>query len=90
MANPLFNSLSQMNQANQQPMQNQNGMGNPFDLFGGPQKFQQTLNNYAQNFMAHMSCTPEQKVQELLASGQMTQAQFNQLSAFANRLTGRN
>lgn len=82
MANPLFKAFG-----NSQPIQN---AGSPFDMFGGPQQFQQTLNNYAQNFMSNMACTPEQKVRELLDSGRMTQEQFNQLSSLANRLTGRN
>lgn len=37
-------------------------------------------------FKANFKGDPKQKVQELLNSGQMSQAQFNQLSQEANRI----
>lgn len=36
-------------------------------------------------FKQSMNCDPRQKVQELLNSGQMSQAQFNQLRNMANQ-----
>lgn len=66
-------------------------MANPvFGLFGAPQQpprsnmvqqFQQFMNNFKGN--------PQQKVQELLQSGQMTQEQFTQFSSIANQIMGR-
>lgn len=66
-------------------------MGNPlFNTFGqnvqnGGNPFE-NVTNLIQNFNKFRSTfqgDPEQKVQELLNSGQMTQAQFNQLSQLA-------
>lgn len=53
----------------------QNG-GNPF---GNLTNLIQNFNNFRSSFQGD----PEQKVKELLNSGQMTQAQFNQLSQLA-------
>lgn len=38
------------------------------------------------NFRATFKGDPREKVQELLNSGQMTQAQFNQLAQMANQI----
>lgn len=46
--------------------------------------------NFANQFRAQSKMTPQQKVQQMLDSGQMTQEQFNQLRAMANRITGKN
>lgn len=78
MATPLFDSL------------NSNQNGTIFDVFGGPQQFQSRLNTFAQQFMQTNNCSPEEKVRQLLNSGQMSQAQFNQLRMIANRITGKN
>lgn len=78
MASPLYNSL------------NSNQNGSIFDVFGGPQQFQLRLNNFAQQFMRTATCSPEERVRQLLSSGQMSQEQFNQLRMMANRITGKN
>ncbi len=58
-------------------------------LMGNPQLFQKQLNNFAQNYSRTFgNISPQQAVQQLLNSGQMTQAQFNQLRDIANRITG--
>jgi hypothetical protein len=77
MSSPLYESLNS-------PQRNQNG--NIINQFGGPQAFQQRLAAFAEDFRRTANCTPEQKVRELISSGQMTQAQFNQLSQIANSL----
>lgn len=63
-------------------------MANPlFNMLGQPQKpniFQQ-FQQFAQNFRGN----PQQRVQELLRNGQMTQEQFEQFSAIANQITGK-
>lgn len=58
-------------------------------LFGGQNGFMQKLSAFGQQFSQQNACTPEQKVQQLLNSGQMTQEQFNAYAQMANRLTGR-
>lgn len=55
-------------------------------LFGNMQNFQRQFQNF-QNQM--MGVNPQQKVQELLNSGKMSQQQFNQLRAIVNQLTGK-
>jgi len=59
---------------------------NLMQLFGNVQNFQKQFQNF-QNQM--MGVNPQQKVQELLNSGQMSQQQFNQLRAIVNQLTGK-
>lgn len=76
--NPLYQSL------------NSNQNGSILDLFGGPQQFQQRLNSFAQDFMRNNAMTPEQKVRQMISSGQMSQAQFERLRAVANQITGMN
>lgn len=66
-------------------------MANPlFGMFNTPQQ-QQKPNMFQQfqQFMNNFRGNPQQKVQELLQNGQMTQEQFNQFSAMADQLTGR-
>lgn len=49
----------------------------------------QQLNNFSQNYQrAFGNISPRQMVQNLLNSGQMTQAQFNQLRNIVNQITG--
>lgn len=55
-------------------------------LFGNMQNFQKQFQNF-QNQMRGVN--PQQKVQEMLNSGQMSQQQFNQLRAIVNQLTGK-
>lgn len=60
-----------------------------FSMFGGQNGFQQKFNAFAQQFSQQNMCTPEQKVQQMLNSGQMTQQQFNTFAQIADRLVGR-
>ena len=57
-------------------------------MFGGQNGFNNRLSQF-ENQLNQQNINPEQKVQELLNSGQMTQQQFNQFAAIANMLTGR-
>ena len=58
-------------------------------MLGNPQMFRQQLNNFAQNYSRTFgNISPQQAVQQLLNSGQMTQAQFNHFRDIANRITG--
>lgn len=50
-----------------------------------PQMFKQQFDAFAQNFN---NSNPQQIVQNLLNSGKMTQAQFNQFRNIANQITG--
>lgn len=79
MGSSIYNSLN-----NQRPIQN----GNVINQFGGPQAFQQRLAAFAENFRRTANCTPEQMVRQLVSSGQMTQAQFEQLGQIASYITG--
>lgn len=55
---------------------------NPQEL--SPQQMQEMYSGFAQQFLGD----PQQRVQALLSSGQMSQAQFNQLSSLVPRLRG--
>ena len=53
-------------------------------------KFMQNFNAFKQQFQQqNQNITPQQKVQELLNSGQMSQQDFNQLRDIANQITGK-
>lgn len=57
--------------------------GNPSpNMFGNLPQLIQQFNQFKGSFQGD----PQQKVQELLNSGQMTQEQFNQISAMAKQL----
>lgn len=56
---------------------NQNGSQNGNDLMKNIQQFQSMING-----------NPQQIVQNLLASGRMSQAQFQQYSQMANQILG--
>ena len=62
-------------------------MNNFMQRFGGMQNFMNQFNQFRQNFGNQQN--PQQMVQHLLDSGQMTQEQFNQLSQMANQILGR-
>ena len=62
---------------------------NLFSLFGGQNGFNQKLNAFGQQFNMQNNCTPEQKVYQMIQSGQMSQEQFEQFSEIATQLTGR-
>ena len=67
-------------------------MPNPlYQQMGGGQmpgqigQFQQMMSAF-QQFKASFKGDPQQEVQRLLASGQMTQQQYNQLAGMANQI----
>lgn len=60
-----------------------------FNLFGGQNSFLQRLGLFGQQFSQQNQCTPEQKVQQMINSGRMTQEQFEQYAEIATRITGR-
>lgn len=62
-------------------------MNNFMQRFGGMQNFMNQFNQFRQNLGNQQN--PQQMVQHLLDSGQMTQEQFNQLSRMANQILGR-
>ena len=64
-------------------------MNNIFSRFGGPLGFMNQFNQFRQNLQQN-GINPQQQVQQLLNSGQMTQEQFNQYRDIANQITGRN
>lgn len=68
-------------------------MPNPlFDQMGGNQmsgpmgQFQQFMGAF-QQFKANFKGDPQQEVQRLLNSGQMSQQQYNQLQQMANQMS---
>ena len=69
------------------PMNNQ--PQNPiFSMFGSMQNFSNQFNNFKQNFSQQGFGNPQSLVQNMLNTGQMTQSQFNQLSAMADMIMG--
>lgn len=56
-------------------------MSNPMATL---QQFQKFVNNFQK-----MNKNPQQAVQELLNTGQMTQTQYNELAARASQILGR-
>ena len=54
-------------------------------LLQNPQKLMKQFNNFAQNFQQQFN---GQNPQQMLNSGQMTQAQFNQYREIANKFLG--
>lgn len=64
-------------------------MSNPlFQQLGGSQPMNNNLLAKFRQFKSQFQGDPQQKVQELLNSGRMTQAQFNQLSQMAQQFKG--
>ncbi len=64
-------------------------MNNPImQLFGNVQNFQNQFNQLQQQ-INQQGLDPQMMVQQLLNSGKMSQAQFNQLRDMANAITGR-
>lgn len=59
-----------------------------FNRFGGFANFMQQFNQFKQNALSN-GLNPQQQVQQLLNSGQMSQEQFNQLRDMANMITGK-
>ena len=67
------------------PLFNNGGMGvqqGPFNQFGGMMNFMSQFNQ----FLAGINGNPQQIVQQLMQSGQMSQEQFNQLSGMASQI----
>ena len=46
--------------------------------------------DFVNNFRNNSTKSPEETVKDLIASGQMSQQQFEQLKQVANKLTGKN
>lgn len=64
-------------------------MSNPlFQQLGGNQPNNNNLLARFRQFKSRFQGDPQQKVQELLNSGKMTQAQFNQLAQMAEQFKG--
>ena len=63
---------------NNQPMNNG---------FGGFNMMQQ-FNQFAQNFRSQSQMSPEETIRQMMASGQMTQEQFNRCAYMANSIMG--
>lgn len=72
MPNPIFN---QVKQGNSQASTQKKGFASPDDFMS---QFNQFRNNFRGN--------PQEKVQQLLSSGQMSQQQFQKLQGMANML----
>lgn len=58
------------------------GKSNPSNPFSNMQEMVSKLNEFRQSFQGD----PKQQVQQLLNSGKMTQAQYNQLSQMATQI----
>lgn len=63
-------------------------LSNLFQMFGGQNGFNNQLNTFGRNCQSQ-GINPEQRVQQLLNSGKMSQEQFNWCAAIANIITGR-
>lgn len=66
-----------------------------YSLFNGqpvnqPQNFMTRFNSFVRDFRRTSNMTPEQKVRDMLAKGQMTQEQFEAYRQQVNRFTGMN
>jgi vancomycin permeability regulator SanA len=58
-------------------------MNNPFNMMGNPmQMIMQRFNQFRQTFQGD----PQQQVQQMLNSGRVSQAQYNQAVQMANQL----
>ena len=59
-----------------------------FLMFGSMQNFNNQFNSFKQNFSQQGFGNPQALVQNMLNTGQMSQSQFNQLSAMADAIMG--
>lgn len=57
-------------------------------MFGNMQNFQQQFIQFQQQF-SKTKQNPQEVVQQLMQSGQMTQEQFNRFSPIADMITGK-
>lgn len=71
-------------------------MGNPlFDALNAKNQngsnfgLQNQFQNFVNQFNRNSNITPQERVQQLLDSGQMSQEQFNNLRQMANQITGK-
>jgi hypothetical protein len=79
MPSQMYNSMNQFPQSN--PI---------FQMFGGENNFYSRFNAFASNFYSNnQGLSPEQIVRNKIASGEMTQEQFNRFSNIANIISGR-
>ena len=62
---------------------------NPMQMFGNMQNMMSLFQQF-RNMIQQQGINPQQKVQELLQTGQMSQQQFEQLRQMANMFTGGN
>lgn len=62
-------------------------MNNLYNILGGQSQMQNLMNQFNQ-FRQSFSGDPKQQVQNMLNSGQMSQAQFNRLAQMANQIRG--
>ena len=58
--------------------------------FNSPWDLQNKFNQFVQDFQKQANQDPQQKVQELLESGKMSQDQYNKLREMANKFLGTN
>lgn len=80
----------QPNMFNNQLNANQMAPNPILNMFGNMQNFQQQLNSFAQSLQnGSQQMNPQQMVQNLLNSGQMSQEQFQAFSQIADQMTGR-
>ena len=63
-------------------------LGNILQMFGGQTAFTNKVNSFGQQCQSQ-GINPEERVRQLVNSGQMSQEQFNQFAQIANMLTGR-
>ena len=69
-----------------------------FNMFGGNQngpnfgssQMNQQFNSFVKGLDQNVLRSPQQTVQQLINSGRMSSAQFEQLRQLANRFTGKN
>ncbi len=67
-------------------------MNNIVNSFGNLQNLKSQFDSFVKNFNQTniTNLTPQQMVQNMLNSGQMSQQQFNELRSIANQITGKN
>lgn len=59
-----------------------------FAMFGGFNNFNSQFNNFAANFKNQSQMSPEERIRQLISSGQMSHEQFNQYASMANMIMG--
>lgn len=82
MKNRMFQQYGQRQPNQQRQIQNGGGFQQKFNSM---EDFVNKYNEFSRNFQG----SPEQKLQEMLNSGQMTQEQYDMLYGLASKITGR-